>query len=229
MLVYGKNVAIEVLNSNKYIEKIYLSDKFDDKNILSLIENRNLEVEYLSKKELSRFDKYRHQGIILAVEEFSYSEVEDFILDDAKILILDHLEDPHNFGAIIRTAEAAGITGIIIPKNRSVEVNSTVVSTSAGAIENMKIARVTNLADVIKDLKNEGFWIVGSDMDGDDYQTIDYSGKIALVIGNEGRGISSLVKESCDFIAKIPMHGKINSLNASVAAAILIYEVIKTK
>lgn len=229
MLVYGKNVAIEVLNSNKYIEKIYLSDKFDDKNILSLIENRNLEVEYLNKKELSRFDKYRHQGIILAVEEFSYSEVEDFILDDAKILILDHLEDPHNFGAIIRTAEAAGITGIIIPKNRSVEVNSTVVSTSAGAIENMKIARVTNLADVIKDLKNEGFWIVGSDMDGDDYQTIDYSGKIALVIGNEGRGISSLVKESCDFIAKIPMHGKINSLNASVAAAILIYEVIKTK
>ncbi len=229
MLVYGKNVAIEVLNSNKYIEKIYLSDKFDDKNILSLIENRNLEVEYLNKKEWSRFDKYRHQGIILAVEEFSYSEVEDFILDDAKILILDHLEDPHNFGAIIRTAEAAGITGIIIPKNRSVEVNSTVVSTSAGAIENMKIAQVTNLAETIKDLKNEGFWIVGSDMDGDDYQTIDYSGKIALVIGNEGKGISSLVKESCDFIAKIPMHGKINSLNASVAAAILIYEVIKTK
>lgn len=229
MIVYGKNVAREVLKNNKKIEKIILIDTFDDKEINELIENKKIETEKLNKKDFSRFDKYVHQGIIMFIEEFSYSEIEDFFIDDAKVLILDHIEDPHNLGAIIRTSEAAGITGIIIPKDRSAEVNSTVVSTSSGASENMKIARVTNLARAIDKLKENGFWVVGTDMNGSDYRSLDYNGKIALVIGNEGKGMSLIVKNTCDFIATIPMKGKINSLNASVAAAIMIYEVTRTK
>ena len=148
---------------------------------------------------------------------------------DATIVILDHLEDPHNLGAIIRTCEAAGITGIILPKDRSVSVNSTVMKTSAGALENVKISMVTNLNQTIKELKDKGFWIVGTDMNGQDYRTIDYSGKIAIIIGNEGKGMSSIISSNCDFIAEIPMYGKINSLNASVAAGIIIYEAIRSK
>ena len=147
--------------------------------------------------------------------------------DDCLIVMLDHIVDPHNFGAIIRTCEAAGITGIIIPKDRSVEVNSTVMKTSAGAVENVKIAQVVNIADVLDELKENGFWVVGTKMESDtDYRDIDYTGKVALVIGNEGNGMSNLVSKKCDYIAKIPMYGKVNSLNASVAAGIMIYEMI---
>ena len=143
------------------------------------------------------------------------------------MVVLDHLEDPQNLGAIIRTCEAAGITGIIIPKDRSVEVNSTVMKTSAGAVENIKIAQVVNIANVLDELKENGFWVVGTKMESDtDYRDIDYTGKVALVIGNEGNGMSNLVSKKCDYIAKIPMYGKVNSLNASVAAGIMIYEMI---
>lgn len=231
MIVYGRNVAKEILKNNKKIEKIVLQEKFDDKEILSLIENRKINVSILSKKEFSKFDKYSHQGIILYIEDFKYSSIEDF--DDKEssvIVILDHLEDPHNLGAIIRTCESAGVDGIIIPKDRSVEVNSTVMKTSAGALENVKIAKVVNLNQVIKKLKDKGYWIVGTDLENSmDYREIDYRGKICLVIGSEGFGISKSVRESCDFIARIPMYGKINSLNASVAAGIMIYEVIRSK
>ena len=227
MIVYGRNVAKEILKNNKKIKEVLLQDTFDDKEIISLLENKNINIKRLNKKEISRFDKFSHQGIILDIEDFSYTDVEDFFDEEnAKVVILDHLEDPHNLGAIIRTAEAAGINGIVIPKDRSVEVNSTVMKTSAGALENMRIAKVTNLTSTIKDLKDHGFWIVGTAMEADyDYREIDYSGKIALVIGNEGNGISKSVKDSCDYIARIPMNGKINSLNASVAAGIMIYEV----
>ena len=144
--------------------------------------------------------------------------------------ILDHLEDPHNFGAIIRTCEAAGVDAIIIPKDRQVQVNATVMKTSVGTIENMNIVSVTNLVNAISELKENGFWIVGTALeDSVDYRSIDYSGKIALVIGNEGNGISRLVRESCDFIAKIPMYGTTNSLNASVASGIMIYEVVRNR
>ena len=195
MLVYGRNVAKEILKNNKIVKKIILQEDFSDKEIISLIEKRNIKVEYLDKKEFSRFDKFSHQG--------------------------------NNLGAIIRTCEAAGITGVIIPRNRSVDVNSTVMKTSAGALENVKIAQVTNLVHVIGELKENGFWIVGTAMHSDtDYRDIDYTGKIALVIGNEGKGMSKAVTEECDFVAKIPMYGKINSLNASVAAGIMIYEMI---
>lgn len=228
MLVYGRNVAKEVLNNNKKVKKITLLENFSDKEILSLIEKRKIKVEYLNKKGFSKFDKFSHQGIILDIEDFCYTDYSLFFDEEnAKVVILDHIEDPHNLGAIIRTCEAAGITGIIIPKDRSVDVNSTVMKTSAGALENMKIARVTNLVNVIDDLKENGFWIVGTAMESNtDYRDIDYTGKIALVIGNEGKGMSKAITEECDYIAKIPMYGKINSLNASVAAGIMIYEMI---
>jgi 23S rRNA (guanosine2251-2'-O)-methyltransferase len=228
MIVYGRNVAKEVLNNDKKIKEVFLQDTFDDKEIISLLEKKNIRVKRLNKKEIMRFDKFSHQGIILDIEDFSYTDYEEYYdVPNAKVIILDHLEDPHNLGAIIRTAEAAGITGIIIPKDRSVDINSTVMKTSAGALENMNISKVTNLASTIKDLKDHGFWVVGTTMDGEyDYKDIDYSGKIALVIGNEGNGISKSVLNACDYVAKIPMFGKINSLNASVAAGIMIYEMI---
>lgn len=230
MLVFGRNVAKEILKSDKKVEKIIIQEDFNDDSVISLIEKRGIRPQTMSKREFSRFDKYSHQGIILYIEDFKYCEIEDFIYEEnSKVVILDHLEDPHNLGAIIRTCEAAGINGIILPKDRSVSVNSTVMKTSTGALENVNIAMVTNLNQTIKKLKDNGFWIVGTDMENSvDYREIDYSGKIALVIGSEGFGMSESVKKSCDFIARIPMNGKINSLNASVAAGIMIYEVIRS-
>ena len=228
MLVYGRNVAKEVLQNPKKVKKITMLKDFKEKDILSLIEKNKIKVEYLDKKGFSKFDKYSHQGIILDIEDFNYTDYEEFLsVDNAKIVILDHLEDPHNLGAIIRTCEAAGVLGIIIPKDRSVDINSTVMKTSAGALENVKIAKVTNLVSVIDDLKENGYWIVGTSLEGNlDYRDVDYTGKIALVIGNEGNGMSKAVTDSCDYLTKIPMYGKINSLNASVAAGIMIYEMI---
>lgn len=228
MLVYGRNVAKEVLQNPKKVKKITLLKDFKEKDILSLIEKNKIKVEYLDKKGFSKFDKYSHQGIILDIEDFNYTDYEEFLsVDNAKIVILDHIEDPHNLGAIIRTCEAAGVLGIIIPKDRSVDINSTVMKTSAGALENVKIAKVTNLVSVIDKLKENGYWIVGTSLEGNlDYRDVDYTGKIALVIGNEGNGMSKAVTDSCDYLTKIPMYGKINSLNASVAAGIMIYEMI---
>ena len=228
MLVYGRNVAKEVLQNPEKVKKVTLLEGFKEKDIISLLEKNKIKVEYLDKKGFSKFDKYSHQGIILDIEDFNYTDYEEFLsVDNAKIVILDHLEDPHNLGAIIRTCEAAGILGIIIPKDRSVDINSTVMKTSAGALENVKIAKVTNLVNVIDDLKENGFWIVGTSLNGNlDYRDVDYTGKIALIIGNEGNGMSKAVEDSCDYLTKIPMYGKINSLNASVAAGIMIYEMI---
>ncbi len=231
MLVYGRNVAKEILKKDKKIKKITIQKDFSDKEILSLMEKRKITPNIGDKNWFSQFAKFSHQGIILDIGDFQYSQLEEMTTNpNSVVVILDHLEDPHNLGAIVRTSEAAGIDGIIIPKDRSVDVNATVMKTSAGALENVKIAKVTNLLQTIKKLKQDGFWIVGTDMDNSiDYRKIDYSGKIALVIGNEGNGMSKSVRDSCDFIAKIPMYGKINSLNASVAAGIMIYEVIHSK
>ncbi len=178
----------------------------------------------------------RHQGVIAIVPPYEYAEVED-ILDEAKcrkeepfILILDGIEDVHNLGSIIRTAETAGVHGIIIPKRRAVAVNSTVSKTSAGAVEYMKIARVNNINETIRNLKEQGIWICGTDMDTKvEYTSQDYNMPLALVIGSEGSGMSRLTKENCDFIVKIPMKGKINSLNASVSAGIVMYEVLRNR
>lgn len=231
MIVYGRNVAKELLKSEKKIEKILLQQDFKDNYIISIIEKRNIPFKYMTKQELSAFDKYSHQGIILYVEDFKYAKLEDFIdNENAFIVMLDHIEDSHNLGAIIRTCEAAGVDGIIIPKDRSVSVNATTMKTSAGTLCNVNVAMVINLNQTINKLKEKGFWIVGTDMQNStDYREIDYRGKICLVIGSEGNGMSQIVRNSCDFIARIPMYGKINSLNASVAAGIMIYEVIRLK
>ena len=228
MHVYGKNVVKEILQKPTLINKAYIYDKFSDEEILDNLKKLNIPCQFLDKRTLDNIESGNHQGIILDIKEFAYQPL-DKLLDKEIIVILDHLEDPHNFGAIIRTCEAAGITSIIIPKDRSVKVNATVMKTSAGAIENVDICMVTNLVNTIKTLKNNNFWIIGTDMEGTNYKQIDYSGKIAIVVGNEGKGLSRLVQQNCDYIAQIPMYGQINSLNASVAAAIIIYEAVMNR
>ena len=231
MLVYGRNVALEVLKKPKNVQKVLLQDGFDDKKILALLEKSKIPVFIKPKKEIDHLAEGVHQGIILYVRDYQYYPLADIVNEDASFLvILDHLEDPHNFGAIIRTCEAAGVDGIIIPKDRQVQVNATVMKTSVGTLDTMKVSRVANLSSTIDYLKKNDFWIVGTALeDSVDYRSIDYSGKIALVIGNEGAGISELVRKKCDFIAKIPMYGTTNSLNASVASGIMIYEVIRNR
>ena len=231
MLVYGRNVALEVLKKPKNVQKVLLQDGFDDKKILTLLEKSKIPVFIKPKKEIDHLAEGVHQGIILYVRDYQYYPLADIVNEDASFLvILDHLEDPHNFGAIIRTCEAAGADGIIIPKDRQVQVNATVMKTSVGTLDTMKVSRVANLSSTIDYLKKNDFWVVGTALeDSVDYRSIDYSGKIALVIGNEGVGISNLVRKKCDFIAKIPMYGTTNSLNASVASGIMIYEVIRNR
>lgn len=230
MEVYGKNVALDYLEKNEKINKIYLVDNFNDLKILDLINKKNIKPVILKKFEMDRKVNGLHQGIILNVPDYEYAEIDEFIYkDDAFVVILDHLEDPHNFGAIIRSCEAAGVDGIIIPRDRSVLVNPTVIKTSVGTTNNMKIALVTNLVNTIRTLKDRGFWIIGTDMEGTDYTKIDYKGKISIICGNEGSGISKLVKDNCDFIATIPMYGKVNSLNASVATALVVFEANKVR
>lgn len=227
MYVYGKNVAKEILSKKQKINKALLYNNFSDNEIISALKKQNVKIKCLTKDELNKIETGNHQGIILEVDDYKYATLDE--LTDSVIVMLDHLEDPHNFGAIIRTCEAAGIKNIIIPKDRSVKVTSSVIKVSVGAIENVKIAVVNNLVNTIKELKQKGYWIIGTDMKGTDYKKIDYSGKIVLVIGNEGKGLSRLTEENCDFIASIPMRGKVNSLNASVAAALIIYEAIRNR
>ena len=231
MLVYGRNVAKEILKKNRKVEKIILQDGFDDKEINSLIENGNFRVELKPKRDIDRLADGVHQGIILYIPDYKYKNLNDVLENEPRFLVLlDHLEDPHNLGAIIRTCEAAGVDAIVMPKDRQVMINSTVMKTSVGTLDNMDIVSVTNLVYTIEELKKNGYWIVGTALENSvDYRDIDYSGKIALVIGNEGSGISRLVAKSCDFIAKIPMYGTTNSLNASVAAGIMIYEVVRNR
>ena len=231
MLVFGRNVAREMLEKNKKILKIILQDGFDDKKINSLIEKGNFRVEIKQKREIDRLVNGVHQGIILDIPDYKYMDLQQILNDDVQfVVILDHLEDPHNLGAIIRTCEAAGVDAIILPKDRQVQVNSTVMKTSVGTLDNVNIVSVSNLANTIAKLKDNGYWVVGTALENSvDYREIDYNGKIALVIGNEGAGMSKLVTRECDYIAKIPMYGKTNSLNASVAAGIMIYEVIRNR
>lgn len=229
MIVFGKNVAKEVISSGTKINKVFLLNKFDDKGILDYLENNNIRRVIIDKKEMDYKYKGNHQGIVLDIEDYKYSSL-DSTFDNDFVVILDHLEDPHNFGAIIRTCEAAGVASIIIPKDRSVDVNSTVMKVSAGALNNVNIVEVNNLVNAIKKLKENGFWVYGTDMeDSIEYTKVDYSSKTALVIGSEGNGIGRLIKDNCDFVVSIPMTGKINSLNASVAAGIVIYEVIRQR
>ncbi len=230
MYVFGKNVAHETLNHPNKIKKAFVEKEFRDTTLLQKLKDARIKIDFLPKKELDRKVDGLHQGIILEIEDYHYATLEELLTKENPLLVvLDHIEDPHNFGAIIRTCEAAGVDGIIIPTDRSVEVNGTVVKTSVGTTEKVKIARVTNLVHTLQELKKEGFWIFGTDMEGTDYTTLDYRGKTVIVCGNEGKGMSRLVEENCDFIATIPMQGTVNSLNASVATAIIIFEAIKSR
>ena len=233
MKIYGKNVALEKLNSSSKINKIYLSNKFSDNKILSLIEQKRISTKIVDNKELDKMCKGLHQGIILDVEDIKTYDLQETLEEITSeyplIVILDHIEDPHNFGAIIRSCEAFGVDAIIIPNDRSVDITSTVVKVSVGTIDKMKIVKVVNLNNTIKKLKEYGYWIVGTDMNGTNYTDIDYKTKIAIVIGNEGKGISRLVSENCDYLAKIPMKGTVNSLNASVACGIFLSEINRSR
>ena len=228
------------MESDRDINKIFISDgeKHGSINkIIALAKEKKVIINEVSKAKLKHMSQTENnQGVIAIVPPFNYCEIED-ILDLAKkrdekpfILILDGIEDPHNLGSIIRTAETAGVHGIIIPKRRAANVNSTVAKVSAGAVEYMKIARVNNINDAINTLKENDVWICGTDMDTDKYYyDEDFTGGIGVVIGSEGYGMSRLVKENCDFLVKIPMKGKITSLNASVSAGIVMYEVVKQR
>ena len=238
--VEGRNSVFELLNSNRDINKIYIQkgERHGAINkIISLAKEKHIVISEIEKNKLDQMSQTKnHQGIIAVVPPFNYCEVED-ILELAKskqeapfIIILDGIEDPHNLGSIIRTAETAGVHGIIIPKRRCSLVNATVSKTSAGAVEHMKIARVSNLIQTIENLKENGVWVCGTDMDTNTYYyNQDLKGALAIVIGSEGFGISRLVKEKCDFLVKIPMKGKVTSLNASVSAGIVIYEAVRQK
>lgn len=227
LYIYGKNVAREALEKNN-IKEVYLYKRFNDKEILTKLLNKKIKINYVDKHELDMIEEGNHQGIILSVLDYKYESL-NAVFNEEIVVILDHIEDPHNLGAIIRTCEAAGITSIIIPKDRSAKVNATVMKSSVGCLEKVKVVMVSNLNMSIDKLKEKGFWIIGTDMQGTDFKKIDYSGKIALIIGNEGKGINSLTKKKCDFIASIPMQGTVNSLNASVAAALVIYEAVRER
>ena len=229
MNIYGKNVVRDCLIEGKEILKVYVTHQFKDLEILSLIEKKQISLNRITKDQMNRMVSGTHQGIVAVIPEYKYDSLEDVIHENSFVVILDHLEDPHNFGAIIRTCEAAGVDGIIIPKDRSVDVNPTVIKVSTGAISNMKIIKVTNICQTIDKLKKDGFWIIGTAMQGTDYTQIDYTGSIAIVVGNEGAGMSNVTKKTCDFIASIPMYGTTNSLNASVATGIMVFEAVRSR
>ena len=227
MIVFGRNVAKEILSSDKEVYNVYISNSFEEKEILDIINRKKLKATKLDRRAMDNKFGNNNQGIALEIEDYKFKKIED-IKDKKFIIMLDHLEDPHNLGAIIRTSECAGVDAIIIPKKRSVQINSTVMKVSAGALNNVDIIEVSSLAQTIDKIKEYGYWVYGTDMeDSVNYTDVKYDRKTCLIIGSEGNGISRLVREKCDFIIRIPMKGKINSLNASVAAGIAIYEVVR--
>lgn len=239
-VVGGRNPVIEILKSGeRSVEKLYVAQgdsKGSIKKILGMAKDKGIKIDYVSREKLDEISEgTSHQGVVAIVSPYIYKNIEDiFALAESKgedpfVIVLDNLEDTHNFGAIIRTAECAGAHGIIIPKRRSVGVTPSVVKSSVGAVEFMNIVKVVNITAAIEDLKEKGVWVYGADMSGEDYYDANLTGPIALVIGSEGKGVSRLVKEHCDGLIKIPMKGKISSLNASVASGILTYEVIRQR
>ena len=233
--IEGKNAVLECLNAKRGIKKLFVLKSLKDNKINSVIDDLKRTgtiVKFVERDELDNMAETRaHQGIIAEAEDYKYVEVSD-ILDYAKsknedpfVVILDEIEDPHNFGAIIRSAECVGAHGIIIKNRNQAMVTATVVSASAGASEHMRIARVTNISKTIEELKDDGMWFACADMDGTEMTKTNLKGSIGLIVGNEGSGVSRLVKEKCDFIVKIPMKGHIDSLNVSVATGILLYEI----
>ena len=236
-LLVGRNPVTEALKAGRDIDKILVSSKEGSiKVIIGMAKDTHVPVMYLDKAALDRAaNGQNHQGVVAYVSQYKYSEIDDIFKlaekrgEDPFIVILDNLEDPHNLGAIMRTAECAGAHGIIIPRRNSCGLTEVVAKTSAGAIEYMPVVKVTNIAQTIEDLKKRNVWVAACDMGGQEYYKQDLTGKLAVVIGSEGFGISRLVKEKCDFVVSMPMVGKITSLNASNAAAVIIYEVRKQR
>ena len=238
-VVFGRNAVKELLASGRDIEKVYIQsgEREGSVNVLiGIASERKIPIVEVDKLKLDNLTAgAHHQGIVAMASERNYATVEDILAyarekgEPPFIIILDGVEDPHNLGAIIRTAEASGVHGIIIPKRRSASLNATVAKSASGALEYMKVARVTNIASEIEKLKKHGIWVFGADMDGKPYTNFDYDIPLALVIGNEGKGIGKLISSKCDEIISLPMNGKINSLNASVAAGILMYEVVRKR
>lgn len=237
--IEGRNAVIEAFRSGKTIDKLYVLDGCKDGPIMTIIreaKKTDTIIRYVDREILDRLSKTgHHQGVVANAAAYDYAEVED-ILNAAKekgeppfIFILDGIEDPHNLGAIIRTANLAGAHGVIIPKRRAVGLTATVAKTSAGALNYTPVAKVTNLSATIEDLKKEGLWFVCADMGGETMYNLNLTGPIGLVIGNEGEGVSRLVKEKCDYVASIPMKGNIDSLNASVAAGVIAYEIVRQR
>lgn len=234
-IIFGRAPVLEALKNSHPIDKIIIKSGPYAKSLIPVIDEakkRNIVIQQADGARLDRMaNGENHQGVIAMISAYSYVSVNDIISgkDNAFVIICDKITDPHNLGAIIRTANCVGADGVIIPKRDSAGVNSVVMKTSAGAVEYTPVAKVTNLASTIDELKERGFWITAADMDGQSMYDIDFKGKIAIVVGSEGKGVSRLVREKCDFIAQIPMYGEINSLNASVAAAVLMYEAVRQR
>lgn len=237
-IVIGRNAVIETLKGDRTVETLYISNsKLEGSinTIVSIAKEKKILIKEVDKRKLdSMCEGEAHQGVIAKITPYRYSEVSDILAlaeergEAPFIVILDEIEDPHNLGSIVRTAELFGVHGIIIPKRRSASVSTTVYKSSVGAIEHVKIAKVTNINTVIEELKEQGIWVYGADIRATEYSyQVDFSGPCAIIIGNEGRGISKLTVQKCDKLIKIPMVGKINSLNASVAGGIIMYEVLK--
>ena len=237
--IYGRNSVMEAIRSGREIDKLYVLSDATRGALVPIIEKCRAKKIPIKEVPIQKLDfmsgNQNHQGVIASVAAKSYCELQD-IIDASKekgtapfVIICDGLEDPHNLGAIIRTAEATGVDGIIIPKHRSVSVNATVAKSASGALEYVNICKVTNLSKAIDELKENGFWVYAADMDGSNWFEPDFKGATAIVIGSEGNGVSRLVKDKCDGVISMPMNGKINSLNASVAAGVLMYEVVKQR
>ena len=239
LTIEGRNAVMEAFRSGKTIDKLYVQEGLQDGPVLSILKKEKKHDIIINKVKKERLDQMsetgKHQGVIAQAAAYEYAQVED-ILNAARekgeppfIILLDNIEDPHNLGAIIRTANLAGAHGVIIPKRRAVGLTAVVARTSAGALNYTPVAKVSNLGNTIEELKKEGLWFVCADMDGELMYNLDLKGPIGLVVGNEGNGVSRLVKEKCDFVASIPMNGNIDSLNASVAAGVLAYEIVRQK
>lgn len=238
-MVAGRNAVMEALKGSRSVNKIMVakgSNEGSIKEIIAVAKEKGVNIMYMERSKIDSMARgIRHQGVLAQVAPVQYVELED-ILQIARdkneppfILLLDELEDPHNLGALLRTADAAGVHGVLIPKRRSVPLSATVAKTSAGAVEYVPVARIVNMVQTIRRLKDEGLWVAAADMDGTDYYEADMTGPLLLIVGSEGHGVGRLVKEQCDFVVRIPMMGKINSLNASVAGSILMYEAMKQR
>ena len=238
-IICGRNPVLEALRSGREIDRLLVCHGVSGGSVTAIIAKAKQKGILIKEISPQKLDYYcggaNHQGVAVMLASQEYSTVED-ILNTARernenpfIIVCDEIEDPHNLGAIIRTAEASGVHGIIIPKRRSASLNATVAKSACGALEYMKVARVTNIPNTIDELKEQGIWVFGADMDGEDYEKVDFDLPVAIVIGNEGKGIGNLTAKKCDRIVSLPMMGKINSLNASVAAGILMYEAVRKR